>query len=78
MHNTAEVTGFSWKRQEFDHDWDNEAEAPVAELEFTEADTEASRALKLQVVRAYNRRLDERERRRRVILEASGGGGIAG
>jgi len=30
--NAAELTGFCWRRQEFDHEWDNEAELPLADL----------------------------------------------
>lgn len=35
--NTVEVTGFNLKRQEFDPEYDNDAEVPLAELEFFES-----------------------------------------
>ncbi|CAG9462971.1 unnamed protein product [Pedinophyceae sp. YPF-701] len=67
--NTAEVTGFNLKRGEFDHEWDNEAEIPIADLEFAPDDTAEVRRSKLRMLQIYNRRLDEREHRRSFVAQ---------
>ncbi|KAE9452772.1 hypothetical protein C3L33_15324, partial [Rhododendron williamsianum] len=64
-----ELSGFNAKRQEFDPEYDNEAEQLLAEMEFKETDTEEERELKLRVLRIYSKRLDERKRRKDFILE---------
>jgi len=58
--NTVEVTGYHKKRDEFDPEYDNEAELMVSELEFPKNETEAERKLKLRLLDIYNMRLDER------------------
>jgi len=60
---------FNAKRQEFDIEYDNDAEQLLADMEFKEMDTEAERELKLRVLRIYSKRLDERKRRKDFILE---------
>ena len=67
--NTVEMTGFCPRRREFDQEWDQEAEAPIAELEFHEGETAASLAPKIRLLHAYQRRLEERIRRRNAIVE---------
>lgn len=64
-----ESSGFNAKRQEFDVEYDNEAEQLLADMEFKDSDTEEERELKLRVIRIYNKRLDERQRRKDFILE---------
>lgn len=51
-----ELSGFNAKRQEFDPEYDNEAEQLLAEMEFKETDTEEERELKLRVLRIYSKR----------------------
>ncbi|GAB4822858.1 hypothetical protein N2152v2_009904 [Parachlorella kessleri] len=65
----AQQTGYHVKRNEFDPEYDNEAESIVAELEFSPSDTPEQVAQKLRLVEIYNRRLDERERRKAFVLE---------
>ncbi|KAK6917858.1 SANT/Myb domain [Dillenia turbinata] len=65
----AEMSGYNPKRQEFDIEYDNEAEQMLADMEFKETDTEEERDLKLRVLRIYSKRLDERKRRKDFILE---------
>ncbi|GAQ80026.1 histone acetyltransferase complex component [Klebsormidium nitens] len=65
----AEQTGYHAKRNEFDPEYDNDAEVPLAEMEFKETDTEAERDLKIKMLEIYNHRLDERRRRKEFILE---------
>ncbi|KAL7600596.1 transcriptional adapter ADA2 [Lactuca sativa] len=65
----TELTGYNFKRQEFEVEYDNDAEQLLADMEFKETDTEAERELKLRVLRIYSKRLDERKRRKDFILE---------
>lgn len=65
----TEFCGYNPKRQEFEIEYDNDAEQLLADMEFKETDTEAERELKLRVLRIYSRRLDERKRRKDFILE---------
>lgn len=52
-------TGWHAKRFEFEPEWDNDAEAAIAEIEFKETDTQEEEAAKLQLLAIYNKRLDE-------------------
>lgn len=51
-----ESSGFNVKRQEFDTEYDNDAEQILAEMEFKDTDTEEERELKLRVLRIYSKR----------------------
>ena len=51
-----ELSGYNPKRQEFDPEYDNDAEQLLAEMEFKEVDTEEERELKLRVLRIYSKR----------------------
>ncbi|KAI5583441.1 hypothetical protein BDE02_06G014700 [Populus trichocarpa] len=64
-----ELSGYNPKRQEFDPEYDNDAEQLLAEMEFKDTDTEEERELKLRVLHIYSKRLDERKRRKDFILE---------
>ena len=48
--NVAELTGFNVKRDEFDPEYDIDAELPLAEMEFRDTDTELDRKLKLRML----------------------------
>ena len=61
---SAEVTGFNPKRCEFETEYDNEAELPLADLDFRREDSAEERQLKLRQVAVYNERLDARLQRR--------------
>ncbi|KAK9084638.1 hypothetical protein Sjap_025049 [Stephania japonica] len=65
----TELSGYNPKRQEFDPEYDNDAEQSLAEMEFKDTDTDSEREIKLQVLRIYLKRLDERKRRKDFILE---------
>lgn len=65
----TELSGYNFKRQEFDVEYDNDAEQLLADMEFKDADTDAEHELKLQVLHIYSKRLDERKRRKDFILE---------
>ncbi|KAH9318338.1 hypothetical protein KI387_020107, partial [Taxus chinensis] len=64
-----ELSGYNPKRQEFEPEYDNDAELPLAEMEFKDNDSETDRELKLRMLHIYNSRLNERERRKDFILE---------
>ncbi|GLI66472.1 hypothetical protein VaNZ11_010315 [Volvox africanus] len=64
-----DATGFHAKRMEFDPEYDNDAECIVADMEFNEYDNPGDVQMKLQMLMLYNKRLDERERRRCFVLE---------
>ncbi|KAI4305648.1 hypothetical protein L6164_029003 [Bauhinia variegata] len=65
----TELSGYNFKREEFEIEYDNDAEQILADMEFKDTDTEAECELKLQVLRIYSKRLDERKRRKNFILE---------
>ncbi|KAL6999906.1 hypothetical protein U1Q18_001060 [Sarracenia purpurea var. burkii] len=65
----TELSGYNTKRQEFDVEYDNDAEQLLADMEFKETDTDAEREIKLRVLHIYSKRLDERKRRKNFILE---------
>eukprot|EP00897_Mesotaenium_endlicherianum_P000753 jgi/Mesen1/10679/ME000009S10465 len=65
----AEQTGYNAKRNEFDPEYDNDAESPLAEMEFKDSDSPADRELKVRMLHIYLARLEERKRRKEFILE---------
>jgi len=65
----TELSGYNPKRQEFDPEYDNDAEQLLADMEFKETDSEIERNVKLRVLQIYASRLDERKRRKTFILE---------
>ncbi len=65
----SELAGYMPRRGEFDMEWDNDAEKTISEMEFSSDDTEADRELKLDVLRIFNAKLDEREKRKRFIID---------
>ncbi|XP_047342363.1 transcriptional adapter ADA2-like [Impatiens glandulifera] len=65
----TEQSGYNSKRQEFEIEYDNEAEQLLADMEFKETDSDAEREIKLRVLRIYSKRLDERKRRKDFIIQ---------
>lgn len=53
----TELSGFNFKRQEFEIEYDNDAEQILADMEFKDTDSAADRELKLRVLRIYSKRL---------------------
>eukprot|EP01100_Stratorugosa_tubuloviscum_P014384 TRINITY_DN7671_c2_g1_i1.p1 TRINITY_DN7671_c2_g1~~TRINITY_DN7671_c2_g1_i1.p1 ORF type:complete len:490 (+),score=181.15 TRINITY_DN7671_c2_g1_i1:47-1516(+) len=64
-----EQTGFMPKREEFEIEWENDAEQILTDLAFNDDDTAEEREIKLNVLRAYNQKLEERVRRRQFVIE---------
>lgn len=52
----VELSGYNPKRQEFDPEYDNDAEQLLAEMEFKDTDSEEERELKLRILRIYSKR----------------------
>lgn len=55
----TELSGYNFKRQEFEVEYDNDAEQLLADMEFKETDTDAERELKLRVLHIYSNRSTE-------------------
>ena len=51
-----ELSGYNSKRQEFEIEYDNDAEQLLADMEFKGTDSDAERELKLRVLRIYSKR----------------------
>ncbi|XRA98251.1 transcriptional adapter 2-alpha [Pycnococcus provasolii] len=66
--NQQDITGYHARRSEFDTPHEPEAELPLAELELRADDTPAEKSRKLQMLRIYQKRLAERERRRQFVV----------
>jgi len=54
------LSGYSFKREEFDVEYDNDAEQVLADMEFKDTDTEAEYEMKLQVLHIYSKRYEYR------------------
>lgn len=65
----SEILGYWPKREEFDIEFLNDAELEISELEFLDDDTKEERELKMNVLRAYNAQLEEREKRRKFVID---------
>jgi transcriptional adapter 2-alpha len=65
----SEILGYWPKREEFDVEFLNDAELEISELEFMDDDTNEERELKINVLKAYNAQLEEREKRRKFVIE---------
>mmetsp|Transcript_24035 Transcript_24035/g.30080 ORF Transcript_24035/g.30080 Transcript_24035/m.30080 type:complete len:539 (-) Transcript_24035:511-2127(-) len=64
----AELFGYMPLRGDFDVEHDNQAEVMIADLEFKDDDTPDDRLLKQKILRAYEERLEEREKRKQYLL----------
>eukprot|EP00980_Cylindrotheca_fusiformis_P005896 scaffold1242_cov123-Cylindrotheca_fusiformis.AAC.5 len=67
----ANLMGFMPRRGDFDTEWENDAEQAIADMEFTQADSEQDRQLKLQVLDIYYQKQEEREKRKKFIMTRS-------
>jgi transcriptional adapter 2-alpha len=67
--NVPELTGYNVKRDEFDPEYDIDAELPLAEMEFRDTDTDLDKQLKLRMLEVYNKRLAERRARKQFIID---------
>lgn len=65
----SELAGYMPRRQDFDVEHDNDAEHLIADMEFAAEDSAADKDLKVEVIKIFNSKLDEREKRKKFILE---------
>ncbi|CAN0466733.1 unnamed protein product, partial [Ascophyllum nodosum] len=65
----ADLSGYLPLRGDFEFEHDNGAEELLADMEFRPTDHASEKQLKLDVIAVYNRRLDEREKRKRFVIE---------
>eukprot|EP01038_Epipyxis_sp_PR26KG_P004953 gene4953-6926_t len=65
----SDLPGFVPLREDFDVEYDNDAELPLADMEFNPEDHPTERELKLQIIRIYNSKLEERNRRKRFVID---------
>ncbi|XP_028196577.1 transcriptional adapter ADA2a-like isoform X1 [Glycine soja] len=54
----TDLSGYSFKQEEFDVEYDNDAEQVLAVMEFKDTDTEAEYEMKLQVLHIYSKRYE--------------------
>jgi len=60
----SEINGYMPKREDFDHEYINDAELLISEIEFSEDDTQSDIDLKLNMLKVYNAELLERDKRK--------------
>lgn len=65
----TEIPGFMPLREDFEVEYENDAELILADMEFFPDDHPSEKELKLQVVRIYNRKLEERDKRRKFVID---------
>ncbi len=63
------LVGYMPLRGDFDTEYDQDAEQILADLEFSDSDEPSERQLKLDVIAIYNKRLDERQRRKDFVVD---------
>eukprot|EP01034_Spumella_vulgaris_P034696 gene34696-42796_t len=64
-----DLLGFIPLREDFDYEFENDAELMLADMDFDLNDHPSERELKLQVIAIYNRKLEERDRRKRFVID---------
>ncbi|CAI2172925.1 164_t:CDS:10 [Funneliformis geosporum] len=64
-----EITGFMPNRMEFEHEYDNEAEHVIKDLEINEQDDPKDTEMKTIVLEIYNKKLKKRAERKKLIFE---------
>lgn len=64
-----ETAGWMGLRGEFETEYNNEAEYLLAEMAYTEEDTDTTRELKTRMLEIYYYRLEERYGKRKFILD---------
>lgn len=65
----AEIAGFMPLREDFDTEHNNDAEFLLVDMEFHPDDHPAEVEMKLKVVDIYNCKLDERDERKRFVID---------
>lgn len=66
---TSDLPGYMPLREDFEVEYENDAEQWLAEMEFNPDDHPSEVELKLQVIQIYNHKILEREKRRKFVIE---------
>ena len=64
-----DINGYSPYRNDYDIEYDNEAELMLKDVDIIGDEDEREMELKTCILRAFNRRLEEREKRKQFVLE---------
>ncbi|KAL3786086.1 hypothetical protein HJC23_003203 [Cyclotella cryptica] len=65
----SELAGYMPRRGDFDVEHDNDAENLIADMEFSTEDSKADQDLKVEVIKIFNSKLDEREKRKQFVFD---------
>lgn len=65
----SDLPGFMPLREDFDVEYENEAEEMLADMDFSPDDHPSEVELKLQVIKIYNFKLAERNRRKKFVID---------
>ena len=65
----ADLPGYMPLREDFEIEYENDAENMLADMEFSPDDHPSEVELKLQVIQIYNLKLAERDRRKRFVID---------
>ena len=65
----GDILGYMPLRGDFDFEYENEAEILLSEMNFTEEDTKEELTIKYSILEIYNKRLQEREKRKNFLIE---------
>lgn len=66
---SLDLPGYMPLRQDFDIEYENDAEVSLANMEFFDDEHPSERQLKLQVIDIYNDKLRERNERKKFVIE---------
>lgn len=65
----SDISGYNPLRDDYDFEYDNDAELMLKDVEILGDEDENEKELKTCMLRAFNRRLEEREQRKAFVLE---------
>jgi len=65
----SDLPGYYPLRGDFDHEYENDSEQKLAEMEFSHDEHPSEKEMKLQIIEIYNHRLQERNRRKDFVID---------
>lgn len=65
----SDISGYMPLRDDYDIEYDNDAELMLKDVDILGDEDEREKELKMCILRAFNRRLDEREKRKQFVLQ---------
>ncbi len=65
----GDILGYMPLRGDFDYEYENEAEILLSEMNFSDTDTPEEQTIKYSILEIYNKRLNEREKRKKFLIE---------